>query len=350
MESENKEIQDSIIKTAKYVYDHGHTSLAIELFSLAVKNTPNGRAEHIGLAHAFLRAGNYSEGLKELDWIWCSTFPNQFGMFANNSSLSGLRILLSADAALGDTIQLCRFGKTMMARGAHITLEAQPELLKLLQNSEVAHEVVNSGNASGNFHLRIPLHNLMGTLNCNSYTIPTYKSYLNQGETVIENICEPLFSQKNRVGVCWSGHPQRPYDTRRSVPYDAFKNIFSIPDTDFFSLQLDNIPDSFPGINLANEIKDCNDTAALIGKMDLVITIDSMVAHLSGALGVPVILLNRLGGCWRWIDKSEYSIWYPSMKIITQEIYDDWHFVIEKATNMAKNMLENKHKNTLPNC
>ena len=101
---------------------------------MALENNPNGRDEHIGLAHSLLRSGNFSDGLRELDWIWNNIFSNQYGIFANNTSLSGVKILLSADTALGDTIQLCRFSKTMMEQGAHVTLEAQPELIQLLKN------------------------------------------------------------------------------------------------------------------------------------------------------------------------------------------------------------------------
>jgi hypothetical protein len=339
MNSDNPSLQVSIMNTAEYVYDHGDTKLAIKLLKIAIENNPHGRDEHIKLAHSLLRRGEFQPGLRELDWIWKSIFPNQIGIFSNNNSLSNMKILLSADAALGDTIQFCRFSKILTYRGASVTLEVQPELVKLLKQSNLASDVIPSGteHSAIDFDIRIPFHNLMGVFNCSLNSIPTFNRYL-QSNSIDATMSLNSTSVK-RIGVCWSGHPNRPYDARRSIPYEIFSKIFSIPNVEFFSLQIDNIPSSFPGINFENKINDCNDTAALIDEMDLVITIDSMAAHLSAALGKPVILLNRLGGCWRWPDNLDYSPWYPSMKIITQTTYNEWESVIDKAISEAVNFL-----------
>lgn len=340
MSTSNPNIQSNIMNTAEYIYDHGDTALAITLFKLAVENNPYGREEHIKLAHSLLRCGNFADGIRELDWIWKSIFPDQIGIFSNHNDLTGLNVLLSSDAALGDTIQFCRFSKTLIARGARVTLEVQPELVKLLKQSALANNIISSGSecTEMNFDIRIPLHNLMGSFNCTANSIPTFKNYLqaNKEDTNIKLASKSI----KRIGVCWSGHPNRPYDARRSIPYEIFSKIFSIPNVEFYALQIDNIPLTFPGFNLGSQIKDCNDTAVIIDDMDLVITIDSMAAHLSAALGKAVILLNRLGGCWRWIDNLNYSSWYPSMKIITQTSYDEWGYVIDKAILEAINFLE----------
>lgn len=335
-------MENTFLEFGQFFYDQGDTDKAIILFNKAVDANPNGRDEHIALARALLRQGDYPSGIKHFDWIWNSQFPNQIGLFSDNQSLSGLKLLLSADAALGDTIQLSRFSQLLMNRGAHVTLEVQPELVKLMSNSNIANEVVPSGQLPIDFNLRIPLHNLMGTLNATLDSIPNFDSYLKANNDSNINLELLAHNHNFRVGVCWCGHPDRPFDTRRSIPYDLFSELLKIENVDFFALQLKNIPDSFSGMNLTEQFKDCNDTAVVISQLDLVITVDSMVAHLAGALGVPVILLNRLGGCWRWVDHLSNSVWYPKMRIITQQTYDDWQPVIEQAAQMLRASVEKK--------
>lgn len=339
---DNNETMTSFLESGVYCYDRGDTEESITLLKKAVEEKQEGRDEHIALARAYLRINNFELGLKHFDWIWNTQFPNQIGIFSGNQSLVGLKLLLSADAALGDTIQLSRFSKLLMDRGAFVSLEVQPDLVKLMSNSNIANEVVSSGQLPSHFNLRIPLHNLMGSFNITFETIPCFDSYL-KCDDKNTNIDKKTFTSSDnfRVGVCWCGHPDRPFDVRRSIPYDAFSRILNTDNVDFFALQLNNIPASFPGINLNHLLKDCNDTAVLISQMDLVITVDSMVAHLASALGIPVILLNRLGGCWRWVDGKTYSTWYPKMLIVTQKTYDDWESVIEHARQI---LVESRNK------
>lgn len=340
MGNNDDNLKGNFLDLGQFFYDQGDTDRAIILLKKAVAENSNGRDEHIALARAFFRRGNYELGIEHFDWIWNSVFPHQIGIF-ENKDLSGLKILLSADAALGDTIQLCRYSKLLMQQGAFVILEVQSSLVKLMQHSSIANEVISAGELPFQFDLRIPLHNLIGAFNSKINTIPNYTAYLkcNKNES---SFSDKLIntSKKFQVGVCWCGHPDRPFDTRRSIPYTIFSSIFDTKDVDFFSLQLNNIPSDFSGVNLASHLNDCHDTAVLINQMNLVITVDSMIAHLASALGKPVILLNRLGGCWRWIDNSFYSPWYPNMIVLTQTVYDDWEPVVAKTVELLTQSMQ----------
>jgi hypothetical protein len=139
---------------------------------------------------------------------------------------------------------------------------------------------------------------------------------------------------QKRVGLCWAGNPRAfsrvlaQVDARRSIAPAAFAPLFTVPDVTFVSLQKEGPEMPYKLINLMHQAQDFADTAALISNLDLVISVDTAVAHLAGALGKPVWLLNRFGPCWRWLQNRTDSPWYPTMLIFNQTAIGAWDSVI----------------------
>jgi Glycosyltransferase family 9 (heptosyltransferase) len=192
------------------------------------------------------------------------------------------------------------------------------------------------------FDLHCPMLSMPLALRTTIATIPGTEPYLHGDEAQVQawqTRLAAMARQGPRIGLVWAGGARlnRPsaaaVDRRRSLPPDRLAPLFNLAGLHFFSLQSGGppAPDAFPLTDFMHEMKDFGDTAALIANLDLIIAVDTAVAHLAAALGKPVWLLDRFDPCWRWLDGRRDSPWYPTLQIYRQPKPGDWDAVLAEV-------------------
>jgi tetratricopeptide (TPR) repeat protein len=260
---------------------------------------------------------------------------------------SGGTILLWGEQGLGDTLHFCRYAPLVAQRGWRVLVEAPLPLVRLLQSLEGV-TVVPTGTAEpAGIACYCPMLSLPLCFDTVLETIPAAIPYLKAAPGDIERWRRrfPLLWLKEpgvlTIGLCWSGNPGKDsamvaaMNARRAIPLERLGPLFAVRNTRFVSLQKDRRPDDNPAghalIDPMAEVEDFADTAALLDPLDLVITVDTAVAHLAGALGKPVWLLNRYDSCWRWLRDRTDSPWYPTLRQFRQAAPGAWDSVIEEV-------------------
>ncbi|NKB16999.1 MAG: glycosyltransferase family 9 protein [Pseudanabaena sp. CRU_2_10] len=259
----------------------------------------------------------------------------------DGSSLEGKTILLYSDAALGDTIQAIRYIPQIVDRGGRIVLSCLSGLERLLQNISGIDSIITKGEALPEFDVYAPLLSLPYILCTTLQTIPAQTPYIFAPEG--NDIELPLGSSTTlKVGIVWaSGYRGASFDLKKfyqakSFPLSMFEQIISIPDACFYSLQvgqnaseIEVFQERSNVIDLSHRIQDFADTAATIEQLDLVISVDTAVAHLAGAMAKPVWVLLPYTPDWRWMIDREDSPWYPTMRLFRQTSLGDWEGVLQ---------------------
>jgi tetratricopeptide (TPR) repeat protein/glycosyltransferase involved in cell wall biosynthesis len=306
--------------------------------------TPDHPEGHFGLALALLFAGEFEEGLVEYEWRWrCADFATGRPQFAkpewDGSPLDGRTILVSAEQGLGDTLQFARFIPRLAASGGRVILMCQRELIRLLQSLECVHELVERGQPLPEFDVHVPLASLPYLFGTRLDTIPASAQYLRADPDLVADWSEKLPVRRGmRVGIVWGGNPDFKNDRRRSITLDLLAPLARVPGVQLIALQKGSPaaqaatpPEGMSLANLGPMLTDFADTAAVLEQLDLVITVDTSVAHLAGALGRPVWILLHSAPDWRWLRYREDSPWYPSVRLFRQHQLGDWRGVIERV-------------------
>lgn len=252
-------------------------------------------------------------------------------------ALAGKVILLHAEQGYGDTIQFCRYATLVAARGARVILGVPSALAPVMKSLAGVAEILVSGAAPG-FDYHSPLLSLPLAFGTRLSEIPAPRSYLAAENAARRRWATRLGPREGmRVGLAWSGKASHTNDANRSIPLRECLSLSACP-AQFVSLQkeirISDIPalDGFPGLRrFDDELGDFGDTAALIAELDLIITVDSAVAHLAGALGKPVWILLPYVADWRWLLERADSPWYPSARLFRQERPGDWSSVIAQV-------------------
>ncbi|MCX7712155.1 MAG: tetratricopeptide repeat protein [Chthoniobacterales bacterium] len=257
----------------------------------------------------------------------------------------GKAILLRAEQGIGDTLQFLRYASRIAKMGADVILEVQPPLYRLLKESNLSgvKHIIAQGHPLPPHHFQCPLLSLGQRLNLK----PTKKD-CSQGAYLNRNSMNFSPNTKlKRVAVCWAGNPAHLNQINRSIPLNIFSKILSIPEIQFVSLQKNvsetekQILNQFPNIiNLEEQLSDFAVTADALLQTDLLISIDTSIAHLAGALGFPTWLLLPKVPDWRWGLKGETCLWYPNTRLIRQDKFQNWHEVIELIYYELKEILK----------
>ena len=252
--------------------------------------------------------------------------------------LAGRTILLYAEQGLGDTLQFCRYAALVAARGGRVVLEAPPPLRHLLDGLAGVERLIAHGEEPGDFDVQCPLLALPHLLGTDLESIPAAIPYLATPDDVRRAWRDRLGRRvRTRVGLVWAGNPRFINDRRRSLPFAALAPLWSLPSIDWFSLQVgpraEDLASAPSGLitDLAPELHDFAETAAAVEQMDLVISVDTAVAHLAGALSKPVLLLLPFAPDWRWMRRGETSPWYPGHRLLRQDMRREWANVIDAA-------------------
>ncbi|SDF68902.1 MULTISPECIES: tetratricopeptide repeat protein [unclassified Duganella] len=315
---------------------------ALARLDQALAIAPDSPIANVNKGLLLLARGDYERGWAGYEWRWhapeLATYKTRRRFvkpqWSGSESLQGKTILLHAEQGLGDALQFCRYAALAKQRGARVVMEVWGTLAPLMASLDGVDQIVIEGDALPAFDYHIPLMSLAGAFNTRVDSVPAPASYL-RADAAKRDAWAALLGPKTRprIGIVWSGSATHANDHNRSLPLSVLTPLIS-GQYEFISLQKDvrtmdqRLLDTLPIRQVAGQIKDFSDTAALCELMDVVLTVDTSVAHLAGALGKPVWIMLPKPFEWRWLEQGETSPWYPSAKLYRQQQMGDWEPVI----------------------
>jgi len=315
---------------------------ALASFDRALKMKTDYAAAHVNEGLCRLLIGDLERGWQKNEWRWqidphkpwARNFPQP--LWIGQEPLAEKTILLHAEQGFGDTIHFCRYARLVAQQRATVLLEVPAPLKSLLSTLEGPTCLFARGDPLPAFDYHCPLLSLPLAFKTTLETIPADIPYIKSDSSRVDHWAEMLGSKTlRRVGIAWSGN--KAADPRRSIPLSEFGRLFS-SQVQFVSVQKEVLPTDEPILAARPDIRhfghalhDFADTAALIELMDLVITIDTSVAHLAGAMGKTVWILLPFVPDWRWLLDREDSLWYPTARLLRQPARGDWASVIGRV-------------------
>jgi hypothetical protein len=339
---------DRLLKAslANTIRELGQVPEAIRLLRETIEAHPDFAEAHRDLAHALLLNGEYREGWIENRWRWDTESLQNAKRHQEipewkGQPLTSKRILLWDEQGFGDAIQFVRFVPWVAEMGAEVVLEAQPQLVRLFETVAGVGEVIPRGGALPPVDYQVSLIDLGGVFCSEVASIPNETPYVHVGK-----IYRPPTENRLRVGLCWAGNPCHDNDRNRSMTYETLSPLLELPQIDFVSLQIaqGDCEMSATG-NLKESLGDpvdFHETARLVATLDLVITIDSSIAHLAGALGQAVWVLLPYGPDWRWMLGRDDSPWYPGTTLFRQAEPGDWSAPIREISQKITDFFAQK--------
>jgi tetratricopeptide (TPR) repeat protein len=314
-------------------------------FERAIALDPGHPGAKWNLALAKLMTGDFAGGLPLYEMRWqvppLDRKVRHFKqpLWLGDEPVEGKTLLIYAEQGFGDIIQFCRYAPMALAQGARVVFEAPETLLPLLATLPGEYSFVAAGDPLPGFDMQCPVMSLPLAFKTTLDTIPAEIPYLAADPARVgawRNRLGP--KTKPRIGLVWSGRPRHPGVPYRSVALHRLAPLLALP-FEFHAVQKDIRPEDaamlaeFPRLHMhCDELNDFADTAALIAEMDLVISIDTSVVHVAGALGKPVWILLLWVAEWRWLMDRTDSPWYPTATLFRQQAADDWASVIGEVS------------------
>jgi tetratricopeptide (TPR) repeat protein len=323
----------------------GKPDEAIAYYKQAIELNPYFALAHLNMAFALLLTENFKKGWQEYEWrlrIKGRAPKTSEKPLWDGSSLNGKSILVYTEQGLGDSIQFIRYIPMVKAQGGSVIVECQQSLYRLLKNCNGIDEIIvmtSNDEPPMQFDTLAPLLSLPGIFDVTMDSIPHNVPYIKPDPVLVSQWRTKLEHDNNfKVGIVWAGNPKHKNDRNRSCSLKDFAHLTSISGLTFYSLQkgqvsveANNPPKGMKITNMNNELHDFSDTAAAISNLDLVISVDTSVAHLAGAIGKPVWTLLPFVPDWRWLLERNDSPWYPSMRLFRQTQLYDWDGVFEQV-------------------
>jgi tetratricopeptide (TPR) repeat protein len=325
----------------------GHIAEATECYRRALDINPQNQVPRFNRSILLLMQGDFEAGWKdyELRWVQPKAKPRAFQEPRwDGSPLAGQTILLYAEQGLGDSIQFIRYALLVRQLGGRVVFECQPALFPLLQGIAGVDHLVAAGSPLPPFDVQAPLLSVPGLLGTTLSTIPADVPYLHaQAERVAfwRNELAPVEGFK--VGIAWQGNSKHPGDRYRSFPLVHFEKLALVQGVRLISLQKGPAAAELPSAESAFTVLELGerldadgaflDTAAVMVNLDLVVTADTAVAHLAGALGVRVWTVLALVPDWRWLLERADSPWYPTMRLFRQRHFGAWDEVFTRVAD-----------------
>jgi tetratricopeptide (TPR) repeat protein len=323
----------------------GRFSEAFDQFEQARRLAPNHVRIAINHGMALLKAGRLAEGWPDLNrrlgLAGHALLPSHslLPLLASGVRLEGRVVLVTHDEGLGDTIQFARYLPMLAAAGARVLLWVPKPLHRLLATVAGVAEVFSGDRAWPDFDWHCPIMRLAEVFGTTLDTIPDDVPYLRADPELAAQWARrlPSSAEGRRVGLVWAGSardrdPQlAAIDQRRSIDPRELAPLREVCGLLWVSLQMGRSEPNFGICDPMGEVKDFADTAAIIASLEAVVSVDTSVAHLAGAMGVPVYLLDRYDNCWRWLSGREDSPWYPTLRIYRQPLWGDWSTPIRRV-------------------
>ncbi|MEN9587324.1 MAG: hypothetical protein RIT15_899 [Pseudomonadota bacterium] len=310
---------------------------AVEMYERACRADPNHHLPFWNLSNLLLRLGDYPRAWPLYEWRWKTDHLKpaylQLPMpLWTGQDLNGKRILLHFEQGYGDAFQFIRFAKDVAARGAHVTIFMPREICENFVGVEGVHEIRPWNEVPQGFHYHAPLMSLPAALGLTIQNIPNTVPYLfvsPERARLWQERLPKLDKKKKqtlRVGLAWCGRPTHDNDRNRSIAFtELLPLIEAFPQVQFVSVQVAPRESDLAALNACKRIvraeesiRDFSDTAAIAAQLDLLISVDTSVVHLTAALGKPVWALIAASSDWRWLEEREDTPWYPSVRLFRQ--------------------------------
>ena len=317
-------------------------------YDRAIELAPHNAAARLNRALCLLVSGDFDRGWAEYEWRWRTAHHQQHArlydqpLWLGQQPVAGRTLLIHAEQGLGDTLQFCRYAEPLAALGATVLLAAPQVLHGLLTSLAGVSLLVGSAEAAPPFDLQCPLLSLPLAFRTRHDTIPARVPYLQVPAPYRAKWRTRLGPPRGvRIGLAWSGNPKHGNDRNRSIPLDLASRM--IPNgAEVYCLGREMRPPDIPALAaiphlqfFGPELAEFADTAALAAAMDLVITVDTAVLHLAGALGLPTWGLLPFACDWRWMLGREDTPWYPTMRLFRQPAPGDWSPIVEAVRTAA---------------
>jgi tetratricopeptide (TPR) repeat protein len=356
---------EAYINLGVALQEQGELAEAAVRFEQALRLQPDCAEAHYDLGMLRLLEGDFEHGWPEHEWrlqLQARRVSETAGSLAHASALqpgpgwdggplAGKTFLICAEQGLGDTIQFIRYAAVLKERGATVVAEVQPDLLGVLAGCPGIDQLVGQGSPPPQCDVQAPLVSLPALCGTTLATIPAQVPYLLADRSRVAHWRERLAGVSGvKVGICWQGNPAYKHDRRRSVSLERFAPLAEIPGIRLVCLQKgpgreqwDALAARWPTVDLPGQAEEPSqgwvDTAGLVCAVDLVITVDTAVAHLAGALGVSVWVALPFAPDWRWLLGREDSPWYPSMRLFRQTQAGDWPEVFQRIKDALQEQL-----------
>ena len=341
------ESAEARINLGTFLQEQGRHAEALALFTEALQRKPSSIDAKWNKSLSLLALGQYKEGW-QLHEVGLGV-PHMRGDHAqekrwNGEALAGKRLLIRSEQGLGDTMQFVRYAELCKAQGTHVIVSCQPALRRLLLNCPFIDEL-SENNADPDFDFHVPMMSLPYMFGTDLDSIPKKVPYLFVSEKTRAKWARNFAGARGfKVGLVWSGNPREKMiaahltDMRRSMNLETLRPLFDVVNAQFYSLQKGAKIDQITTCGLEdeiadfmNDVEDFEDTAAIIENLDLVISVDTAVAHLAGGMGKSVWILSRYDACWRWLQNRPDSPWYPTARVFGQKSSGDWGSVIKEV-------------------
>jgi tetratricopeptide (TPR) repeat protein len=325
--------------------DQGKLDAAVACYETALALNPDYADAHVNRAQAWLLSGDWQRGWPEYEWRWQTkgVAPRPLGRpLWDGSPLIGKTILLHAEQGFGDMIQFVRYASVVKQLGGAVLLVCPKPLHALLHGCPGIDHLIGQGDDLPAFDAHASLMSLPGALKTSVNSVPAQIPYLFANPVLIEQWRNRLGELDGfKIGICWQGNPKYRGDCFRSIALRFFAPLAQVPGMRLITLQkgvgteqLEEVRNLFTVTELAGDLDERSgqfmDTAAVMMSLDLVITSDTAMAHLAGALGVSVWVALPYAADWRWLLDRSDSPWYPTMRLFRQSEPANWPGVFEK--------------------
>jgi tetratricopeptide (TPR) repeat protein len=334
-------------------WQQGCLDEALGCYEQVLDSRPDMAEPHFNRARLWLLKGDWNRGWKEYEWRWQSagfSSPSFQQPRWDGAALKGQTILLFAEQGLGDTLHFIRYVPLVKECGGRIVFQCQAPLHRLLKDFPGIDELIAQGSPLPAFDVQAPLLSLPGIFGTTPANVPRAIPYLHADSDLVDHWRSELFKSEIKttdiappfkVGIAWQGNPGFIGDHRRSIALTEFAPLARVKGVELLSLQkgpgadqVRGLGDRFSVRDLGSSVDEASgafmDSAAIMRNLDLIITSDSAVAHLAGALGVPVWVALPGVPDWRWLLEREDSPWYPSMRLFRQTRQGRWDNVFER--------------------
>ncbi len=341
---------DAHINLGNTLKSRGEWDGAMDSYQQALSLDPENAETHWNNAQVLLLLGRLEEGWQEYEWrTKCDDFRSLIwktgGPPWDGSNLDGKTILIYCEQGFGDSVQFIRYAQPLAALGATVIVKCPQKLQTLFQTVPGVDRAVTRMDKSAPYHLQASLHSLPRLLKTDMESIPAQVPYVFPPAASTIDLDS---DGKQKVGIVWAGSPSHKNDQSRSMSLDYFKPLLDVEGLAFYSLQFGEPSQDINHFELGGAIVDLSGdlegftaTAAVLAELDLIITVDTLTAHLAGALGKPVWTLLSFVPDWRWLLGRDDSPWYPSMRLFRQNSPGDWRGVMDNVEKELRQFLLN---------
>lgn len=338
----------------------GRTAECVKMLEAMLPRYPSLNG-HLGYAAALLAEGRFLDGWRQFEFRWfigplANLRPNYGKPVWEGQDLDGKTVLVRAEQGFGDVFQMLRYLPLLKQRGARILLQPIVEIESLYAELDGVDRVIEADRPLPPFDFWIHLMSLPRVFATTPATIPDKFPYLRVGPELEARWRGRLGTDDRlRVAIVWAGSARHANDANRSIPLARFRDLLGVPGVRFFGLHREPLTseqertlEGADFVNLGPELRDFGDTAAALSNLDLLISVDTSVVHVAGALGRPVWLLLPEPAEYRWLKEREDSPWYPSVRLFRQRRAGEWDEVIARVTRELQSLAQMKAAGAAP--